>query len=33
MVDSENFIVYLKKRDIAALDYVIDTYSKRIFNK
>lgn len=32
MVDSENFIVYLKKRDIAALDYVIDTYSKRIFN-
>lgn len=32
MVDSENFIVYLKKRDMAALDYVIDTYSKRIFS-
>lgn len=30
MVDSENFIVYLKKRDIAAVDYVIDTYSNFI---
>lgn len=32
MVDNENFIDYLKKRDIEALDYVIDNYSKRIFN-
>ncbi|WP_411167871.1 sigma-70 family RNA polymerase sigma factor [Clostridium sp. MB05] len=32
MIDSENFISFLKKRDVAALDYVIDTYSKKIFS-
>lgn len=32
MIDSENFIAYLKKRDINALDYVIDTYSNKIFS-
>lgn len=31
MIDSENFISYLKKRDVTALDYVIDIYSKKIF--
>jgi RNA polymerase sigma-70 factor, ECF subfamily len=32
MIDSENFISYLKKRNVTALDYVIDTYSKKIFS-